>query len=1324
MRDLGWARLSRLVLAVGFLLSGWLLRGEAAGPAQPPETPLRLRSGQVDPLAGGLGAPAAPAPALPDGGALRLVQFPGPVQPEWRAALEAAGLRVVAYIPENAYLVWARPGQIEALAASAPLRWSGEYRPTYALHPALAARAAAQAEAPVEVNLQMVALPELAPTLELIRKESLDVLAAPRPQPGGTLALGLRLPAGRLGWLAQQPGVVDVEPRLAPRKQDEIQGQIIAGALDGSGAQPNGPGYLAWLTALGFSTNPTDYPIVDVTDDGIDDGSATPQHPDFYLLGDAALQIDRLSYNVDWTTDPAADSRAGHGNLNAAIVAGYNQRSGPAYEDANGFNYGLGINPFGRLGGSKVFNNLGGWDLPNDDYPALVAQTYNLGGRISTNSWGADSRGAYTLDDQVYDALARDAAAAQPGNQPMILVFSAGNEGPDASSSGSPGNAKNVISVGASENVRPTWTDGCNVGPDGADDAREMANFSSRGPTLDGRVKPDLVAPGTHIIAAAAQAPGYNGTGVCDRYHPDGQTLYAASSGTSHAAPAVAGAASLLYRYYSDHFGGQPPSPAMTKAYLVNAARYLTGQDGEALPSPAQGFGRLDLGRAFDAAPRILVDQSQLLSAVGQVYSLRGQVADPARPLRVTLAWTDAPGATTGAAYVNDLDLELELGGQTYRGNVFQGEFSKPGGEADPRNNLESVFLPAGQSGEFTLRVRAANLPGDGVPGNDGLTDQDFALVVYNGLEVTGYLQGRARDGATSQPLPGTVVQARLPGLGGERVFRTQADASGAYSLSLPAGTYAASAWKYGYQPAQAAGLVIQDRQSLEWSFSLAPAAVYRLNGCVADQSTGQGLSASLTIRGPLGDLVRQVNVTQAQPCYSQNLAAGTYQFTVESQLHETFLTQVELTGNQVLNFTLQATTSQGLLFGRVTSALSKAGLPNAAVNIQASQSLSQTATYTAQDGSYETLLPPGAYTLTVSAPFYAPAARGMVNVPQSNLARQDFSLSAAALVASPAQGLWLHLEAGQSLTRSLTIQNQGQGTLSYRVYGVRQPTIPTASDASGYRLLDSRRSNGARYEWVDLTGADQALVGDDGEATLSLPFFFTLYGRTSNLLRVGNNGAALFGVSEGEVEYSNSSLNAAVSDHLIAPLWDDLDSSAGWIAYQTLGEAPNRRFVVLWYMRPHFSKVGNVTFQMILYEGTNNLKFQYQDVEFGSPTFDLGASATVGVRGQGPYYLQAGYNTPWLANQTALCFQAPGAPPCDPEDLPWLRLADPAGTLAEGQSRPVGLTVDAAGLSEGAYRLELWIASNDPTRQPALALPLRLVVGSVRMYLPLAIHR
>jgi hypothetical protein len=172
----------------------------------------------------------------------------------------------------------------------------------------------------------------------------------------------------------------------------------------------------------------------------------------------------------------------------------------------------------------------------------------------------------------------------------------------------------------------------------------------------------------------------------------------------------------------------------MTKAFLTNSATYMTGTGaGGNLPSNSQGYGRMNLGRAFDGVQRIVVDQTQTFGSTGQTFQVTGSVATTSQPFRVTLAWTDAPGPTTGAPYVNNLDLEVTINGQTYLGNVFSGANSTTGGSADPRNNVESVFLPAGTSGNFTITVRATNIAGDGVPGNSDTTDQDFALVVYNG---------------------------------------------------------------------------------------------------------------------------------------------------------------------------------------------------------------------------------------------------------------------------------------------------------------------------------------------------------------------------------------------------------------------------------------------------------------------------------------------------------------------------------------------------------------------------------------------------------------
>ena len=210
--------------------------------------------------------------------------------------------------------------------------------------------------------------------------------------------------------------------------------------------------------------------------------------------------------------------------------------------------------------------------------------------------------------------------------------------------------------------------------------------------------------------------------------------VYTVSSGTSHATPAVAGACALVRQYFINRFL-LFPSPAMTKAFLMNSTRYLIGsRANDNLWSPGQGMGELNLGTAFDGVARVLRDQlpADKFTASGQTRVFTGTITDTNKPLRVTLAWTDAPGNTFGNAFNNDLDLTITVGGNTYKGNTFSGAFSTTGGNADPRNNVESVFLPAGLSGNVAVTVTAANINSDGVPNEAPTLDQDFALVIYN----------------------------------------------------------------------------------------------------------------------------------------------------------------------------------------------------------------------------------------------------------------------------------------------------------------------------------------------------------------------------------------------------------------------------------------------------------------------------------------------------------------------------------------------------------------------------------------------------------------
>ena len=684
-----------------------------------------LAGGQVDPAA----RPSLAGKEAPDRAeALALVQFVGPIKGEWLTKLRDTGATVLGYAAQNSYIVHASGAALDRVTELV-----GSYP---AVRAATALRPGDKVErgaASGRVAVQTVAG---APGADA-RSQAGDVgeRIAPDLAVARVHTQFLDLNAAEVSELAADPAVVAIEPAGVPELHDERSAQIVAGNLIGNA--PSGPGYDVWLASNGFGA-PFDFAI-DVTDSGLDRGSTAVVHPD--LLG-------RVSYANDYTVDPDATDCGGHGTNVASIAAGLGTAAG---QDAAGYKHGLGVAPFADVGASKIFRCTGAAASVN--YATLTADAWAGGARISNNSWGISNFGGYHAASQAYDSLVRDASAVLPGNQEMVEVFSAGNDGDGKGnpldpkgdegygSVTAPGTAKNVITVGASESVRGSGTDGCGVANGGADSATDIINFSGRGPTQDGRLKPDLVAPGTHITGASPQHVNYSGTGVCDKTF-GGSTFYSLVSGTSQATPHVAGAAALLRDWYVREVDPQPPSPALTKAILVNTAVDVAGGDSgknssiPSAPNSDEGWGRVSIGAALDATQREFIDQGATLDANGQSALRSYQVDDSAKPVRVTLAWTDPPPATiTGNAFVNDLDLEVSVGGRTYRGNWLAGGLSVAGGQADFRNNLENVVLPAGTSGRMSVKVVAKSLGGDGVPGNGKPLDQDFALVVSNAQE-------------------------------------------------------------------------------------------------------------------------------------------------------------------------------------------------------------------------------------------------------------------------------------------------------------------------------------------------------------------------------------------------------------------------------------------------------------------------------------------------------------------------------------------------------------------------------------------------------------
>ena len=262
----------------------------------------------------------------------------------------------------------------------------------------------------------------------------------------------------------------------------------------------------------------------------------------------------------------------------------------------------------------------------------------------------------------------------------MTIVFAAGNAGSGAQTVGSPGTAKNVITVGAAENVHSHATtnggarrrgiDGCDTPDSEANNANDIATFSSRGPCADRRKKPEhrRARHARHRRRGPADArrrrhgqrprllrrhgrvrlPGGGTVGSPFNFFPTtGQQFYTTSSGTSHSTPAVAGGCALIRQYFINQ-GWNAPSPAMVKAFLMNAARYMTGTAAnDTLWSNSQGMGGMNLGLAFDGTrPRSArpADQRPVHRHRPVAAPSPRTISDTGKPFRVTLAWTDAPG--------------------------------------------------------------------------------------------------------------------------------------------------------------------------------------------------------------------------------------------------------------------------------------------------------------------------------------------------------------------------------------------------------------------------------------------------------------------------------------------------------------------------------------------------------------------------------------------------------------------------------------------------------------------------------------------------------
>jgi hypothetical protein len=571
------------------------------------------------------------------------------------------------------------------------VRWTGVYLPAYAIQPEYRL----QGSQPSQVRVLVHPKASLAETVAAIEALGGTVTGAQSGLDPVFDLIACTLPGDRLASVAALPGVYSVQPVPTDGGiRGEMSNQVIAGNLDGDLRAY--PGYLAWLSQLGLSGQGV---VIANVDNGVDQG-----HPDL---------INRMLPCIGLT---CGNERVGaHGTHTAGIMAG-DGASGVI--DSFGFLRGLGVAPGAGLVEqlySPTFRSAGGM-------LTLMTESSRNQAVISGNSWGpSGTPQGYDADTRWVDIGVRDADPDLPGNQPLTYVVSVMNGNGGTSTQGTPDEAKNIFSVGSTYMQYPDGSQNLNI--------NNLSENSAHGPALDGRNLPLLVAPG-----CAVDSTYYPGSGYYTR------------CGTSMAAPHLSGAAALFFEQYRARFGTDP-SPALVKAAFLPVAHSLAGHldaDGAVMGHPfdsKQGWGRLNLDAVLNPPGQVLyIDQAFVFTETGQTWSTDITLYTAVESLRMMLVWTDAPGHGLGGdtpAWVNDLDLSVAAAGQTYFGNVFGPDgLSIKDGAPDGRNNTEGVFLGLMPSGTYTITVTAANISGDGVPGNGMALDQDFALVVYYGQQV------------------------------------------------------------------------------------------------------------------------------------------------------------------------------------------------------------------------------------------------------------------------------------------------------------------------------------------------------------------------------------------------------------------------------------------------------------------------------------------------------------------------------------------------------------------------------------------------------------